>query len=165
MIIHFVDTLSNDRTVLFLTIQFSISHLFALGLNVKNCSIWLIDRTLSGAATPSQSGLGSEGNEGVLHIPQSPNVTWTSPSGYLVSYVGYSLVGVLRHWRDVVSVFFSPSKLGRMVYCHIQDTCLGCLTSLQRWSRGIQHPPSRLGQLKLVLKKEGEMLILRKYLV
>ena len=31
----FVYTQLNDQTVLFLTIQFSISYLFALGLNVK----------------------------------------------------------------------------------------------------------------------------------
>ena len=36
------------QTVLFQTIQFSISTLFS--------SIWLIDRTLSGATTPGQSG-------------------------------------------------------------------------------------------------------------
>ena len=34
------------------------------------CSIWPIDKTLSGTTTPSQSRLGSNGNEGVLHIPQ-----------------------------------------------------------------------------------------------
>ena len=32
-------------------------------------SIWLIDRTLSGATTPGQSGPTSDGIEGVLHIP------------------------------------------------------------------------------------------------
>ena len=31
------------------------------------CSIWTIDRTLSGATIPGQSELGSNGNEGVLH--------------------------------------------------------------------------------------------------
>ena len=31
-------------------------------------SIWLIDRTLSGATTPGQSELGSNGNEEVLYI-------------------------------------------------------------------------------------------------
>ena len=36
-----------------------------------HCSIWPIDRNLSGATTPGQSGPGSNGNEGVLHIPQS----------------------------------------------------------------------------------------------
>ena len=37
-------------------------------------SIWLIDRTLSSATTWGQSGPGSDGNEGVLHIPHSMSV-------------------------------------------------------------------------------------------
>ena len=44
-----------QKTVLFQTIQFCISAQFS--------SIWPIDRTLSGATTPSQSGPGSDGNE------------------------------------------------------------------------------------------------------
>ena len=40
-------------------------------------SIWPIDRTLSGATTPGQSGHGSDGNEGVLRIPQSSCITGT----------------------------------------------------------------------------------------
>ena len=54
--IIFVYTQLNVKTVLFQTIQFS--------------SIWLIDRSLSGATTPGQSGPGSIGYEGVLHTPQ-----------------------------------------------------------------------------------------------
>ena len=56
-------------------------------------SIWPIDRILSGATTPGQSGPGSDGNEGVLRIPQSSSFTGTSPSDCLVSYPGHSLVG------------------------------------------------------------------------
>ena len=41
-----------------------------------------MNRTLSGATTQCLSGLGNDGNEGVLHI------TGTSPSDYLVSYLG-----------------------------------------------------------------------------
>ena len=43
-------------------------------------SIWPIDRALSGATTPGKSGPGSDGNDGVLHIPQSSSITGTSPS-------------------------------------------------------------------------------------
>ena len=64
-------------------IQFSISTQFS--------SIWSIDRTLSGATTLSQSEPGSEGNEGVLRIPQSSNIIGTSASDCLVSCPGYSL--------------------------------------------------------------------------
>ena len=49
--------------------------------------------TLSGATTPGQSGPGSDGNEGVLHIPQNFNLNRTSPSDCLVSYPGHSLEG------------------------------------------------------------------------
>ena len=41
-------------------------------------SIWLIDKTLSGATTPGESRAGSDGNEGVLCIPQNSSVTGTS---------------------------------------------------------------------------------------
>ena len=54
-------------------------------------SIWPIDRTLSGATTPGQSGPGSNGNEGALRIPQSSSITGTSTSDCLVSYPRHSL--------------------------------------------------------------------------
>ena len=62
-------TLYNTGTNIehFQTIQFNLSAQFS--------SIWTIDRTLSGATTPGQSGPGSDGNEGVLHIPQSSSIT------------------------------------------------------------------------------------------
>ena len=58
-----------------------------------NSSIWAIDRTLLGVTTLSQSGAGSDGNEGVLSVPQSSNITGASPSDYLVSYLGHMLRG------------------------------------------------------------------------
>ena len=54
-----------------------------------------MNRALSGATTPGQSGPGSNGNEGVLRIPQSPSITETSPSGFLGSYPGHSWGGDL----------------------------------------------------------------------
>ena len=50
-----------------------------------NSSVWTIDRTQSGTTTPDQSGTGSDGNEGVLHIPQSSSITEASASNRLVS--------------------------------------------------------------------------------
>ena len=41
-----------------------------------------------------QSERGSDGSEGVLRIPQSSNITWTSPSDCLKSYPGHLLVVV-----------------------------------------------------------------------
>ena len=58
-----------------------------------NRSIWLFDRTLSGATTPGQSGPGSDYNEEVLHILQSFSITRASPSDGLVSYLGHSSGG------------------------------------------------------------------------
>ena len=49
---------------------------------------------LSGATTPGQSGPGSDGNKGVLHILQSYSITGTSPSDSLVSYSGHLLGGL-----------------------------------------------------------------------
>ena len=51
------------KTVLFQTIQFSISTQFS--------SMWPIDSTLSGATTPDQSGPGSDGKRGVIRFPKA----------------------------------------------------------------------------------------------
>ena len=61
-------------------------------------------RTLSGATTPGQSGPGSDGNKGVLRIPQSSSITGTSLSGCLVSYLGHSL-GVSYPIAEMQSVY------------------------------------------------------------
>ena len=49
--------------------------------------------TLSGDTIPGQSGPGSDGNEGVLRIPQSSTITGTSLSDCFESYAGHSLRG------------------------------------------------------------------------
>ena len=73
-----------------------------------------MDRTLSGATTPGQSGPGSNGNEGVLCIPQISSNTGASPSDCLVSYPGDLLgVGFLPLCREAVGVFYSSSWLGK----------------------------------------------------
>ena len=74
------------------------------------CSIRPMDRTLSGATTPGQSGLGSNGNEEVLHIPQISKAV-ALPSDGLMSYpCGVEWVRV--RVRDAVGLLFSPSKMG-----------------------------------------------------
>ena len=50
---------------------------------MSNSSISSIDRTLSGATTPCKSGPGSDGNKGVLCIPQSSSITGAAPSDFL----------------------------------------------------------------------------------
>ena len=72
-----------SKTVLFQTIQFTMSTLFS--------SIWAIDRTLSVATTQGLSGSGSDGNEEILHIPKISSITGASPSDCLGSYRGHLL--------------------------------------------------------------------------
>ena len=64
----------NIKTVLFQAIQFSISTQFS--------SIWGIDGTQSGANTPGKSRPGSDGNEGVLRIPQGSDIIGNTPSDF-----------------------------------------------------------------------------------
>ena len=74
----------NIKTVLFQVIQFSINTvLFYLThrLDPIRCDH-------SGQSVP-----GSDGNEGVVHIPESSSITGTLPSDCLVSYPGHLLVG------------------------------------------------------------------------
>ena len=71
----FVYTQLNDPTVLFQTIQFSINHLFAYTLSVKQ---------FSGATTSGHCGLEGDGNKGVLRIFQSSSITRDLPSDFLV---------------------------------------------------------------------------------
>ena len=107
-----------SQTVLIQTIQFSISMQFSF--------IQPVDRALSVTTIPGQSGPGSNDNEGVLCIPQSSSISGTSSLDCLVSYTGHSL-GVLPLCREAVSVFYSPSRLGKNLYefqlCN-NETCI-----------------------------------------
>ena len=80
-------------------------------------SIWPIDRTLSGATTLSQSGPGSDGNERVLHIPQSSSITGISPSDCLMSYPGHSGAGAYpsAEMQSVYSTAYSPRRQGNLI--------------------------------------------------
>ena len=46
---------------------------------MSNSSIWPINWTLSGATTQGLSEPVSDGNEGVLHIPQSSSISVALP--------------------------------------------------------------------------------------
>ena len=114
-----------SKTVPFQTIHFSISthfkcqktasfQIIQLYISTQFSSIWPIDWTLSGTTTLGQSGSESNGNERLLHIPQSSIITGTSTLGCLVSYPGHSLgEGVLPLWREAFRVFYSHSRLGK----------------------------------------------------
>ena len=72
-------------------------------------SIWLIDRTLSGATTPDKTGHGRNGSEGVLRISLCSIFTEATPSDCLVSYIGHSL----DLCRDADIVFCSSYLLSQ----------------------------------------------------
>ena len=80
-----------------------------------NISIWHIDRTLTGTTSPGQSGPGSNGNEGVLHITQS----WRFIIRYsLVLYPGLLFVRVLPFYKEVVGIIYSFSRLSwQVLHC------------------------------------------------
>ena len=67
-----------------------------------------MDRTLSGATTPSSSGPGSDCNKGALCIPQSSCFTGSSPPDYLVLYSGNSLEKSYPS-VEMKSVYFTSS--------------------------------------------------------
>ena len=89
----------NVKTVQFQTIQFSISTQFS--------SIRPIYRTLPGAIIPRPR---SDGDEGVLRIPQSSSITGTPPSDCLVSYQDTRWTGILPICRGAVGVFLCPIR-------------------------------------------------------
>ncbi len=53
---------------------------------------------ISGATSPGQSGPGSDGNKGVLRIPQSSSITGTSPSDCLLGEVLSVYSTALTDW-------------------------------------------------------------------
>ena len=73
-----------------------------------NRSIWPIDRTLSSATTPGQSGLGSNGKERVFHISQSSRTGASSYRSFSVISRTFIRRGGLFLGRDSVNVFYSP---------------------------------------------------------
>ena len=83
----FVYTQLNLKTVLFQANQCTMSTQFS--------SNKPIDRIQPGATTLEPSGPGSDGNEGVLRIPQSSSISEASPWDCLVSYPGTIVGGSL----------------------------------------------------------------------
>ena len=81
---------------------------------MSNSSIWPIDKTLSSATTPGQSGPGSNGKEGVLYISQSSK-TGTSPLDCFISYPEHLLVRGCTSCSDAVGVSYRPSRLGSIL--------------------------------------------------
>ena len=121
--IVFVYTKLNVKTILFQTIQFSVStvsmsktvpfQIIQFSISTQFSSIWPIDRTLSTATILGQGGPGSDGIKGVLRIPLSSSITGISPSDCLV--ISRTLVAgaVLLLCRDTIGVFYILSQLGK----------------------------------------------------
>ena len=89
-----------SKTVLFQTILFSISTWFG--------SIWPIDRTLSGATTPGQSGHESDGNKEIHHISQSTSITGSSPSDCFVAYIRTLIGEDFTSWQRCCQCILQP---------------------------------------------------------
>ena len=75
---------------------------------MSNSSIWPIDRSLLGTTTMGQSGPGSNGNKGVLFIPQSSSITGASPLDCLVSYPGDTRWGSLTPLQRCSQYILQP---------------------------------------------------------
>ena len=102
-----------QKTVPVQTIQFIKRTQFS--------SIWPLDSTLSGATTVGQSEPWSDGNEGVLRIPQRSNITGASPSNSLVSYLGHSWGGGLPFCSEAIyslNWLGLPSVLSESNWCN-----------------------------------------------
>ena len=101
---------------------------------MSNSSIWPIDRTLSSATTPGQSRPGSNGNERVLHIPQS--ITGALPSDCLVSYPGHLLAGALLLCRKQLMYYTASANRATLVEGGVLYFCrdaIGVFLSLSPW--------------------------------
>ena len=76
---------------------------------MSNSSIWPIDRFLSGATTPAQSGPGTNESEEVLCIPQIYKAGALHSDGLMLYPGPLWGVEVLPLCRDAVNIFHSPS--------------------------------------------------------
>ena len=87
----FVYTQLNNQTVLFLTIQFGMSFV-CTQFKCQTCSIWPIDRTLSGATTPTWVDLGAMAMKGYSTFPKAK--TLPEPRHLTVSYCRHLFGGM-----------------------------------------------------------------------
>ena len=88
---------------------------------MSNSSIWPIERALSGAKTAGQSGPGSNGNKGVLHIPQISK-TGASPLDGLMPYPE-NLFGGRSYSSAEMQLVYSTAPANRTdnTYIHHPD--------------------------------------------
>ena len=96
-------------------------------LNVKQ--FYFIDRAPTGVTTPGQSGPGSNGNEGVLHIPQIFKAE-ASPSDCFMSYPRQLLGGFypsteMQSVYSTAPVDWAETFLDILIYIKINKLVLG----------------------------------------
>ena len=124
----------NDQTVLFQTIQFSISHLFALSLNVKQ---FYLTHRQDYQVLPLQArvDLRVMAIKGYSTFTQTPALL--EPHHQIVQcHIQHTCWGsILPLCRDAVSVFYSPSQLG--------FTTLGQSGSGSNDNEGVLHTPQK----------------------
>ena len=91
-----------------------------ISISTQVSSIWPVDRTLSRATSPGQSGPGNNGNEGVLRIPQSSCITGAALSDCFVSYLEHSL-GESYPSAEMQSVYSTaqPTYMCTCMYIYI----------------------------------------------
>ena len=94
---------------------------------MSKSSIQPTDRTLLDAITPDQSEPGSDGNKGVLHVPQSSCITETSPSDGFVSYTGHSMEE--SNLSAGMQSVYSSAQLGHVLF----DLAWLCFMAYQPW--------------------------------
>ena len=105
-----------SKIFLFQAIQFSQTvpiQTIHFNIRMQFSSIKPIDKTLLGATIPGQSVPGSNGNEGVLRIPQNSSITGASPSDCFVLYSGHSLGGALKPLQGSSRCILQPQPTGQ----------------------------------------------------
>ena len=105
----------------------------------QHSSFWAIDRTLSGITILGQSGPGSNGSEGLLHISQSSSITWISPSDCLVSYPGHSLGE--SYTSAEIQLVYSTAPADWLHVCVYFVSV--CLTHKSTWCNGLNDLSSK----------------------
>ena len=89
-----------------------------------------MDKAQAGATILGQSVPGSNGNEGVLRIPQSSSITRTSPSDCLVTYPGHSLGGGSYPSAEVQSVYSTAPSDWAMILCKLSNSSIWSINAI-----------------------------------
>ena len=136
----------NGQAVQFLIFRFNVSHLFAHSLNIS--CIWPIDRILSGANTLDQRGPGTNGNEGILCIPQNSRAADSPSDSLMVGEGSYP-------YAEMQSVYpIAPAKWKEKGINLSFSHSLHCwLMAVECWSESLRWKASEIDMKEKLLKK------------